>query len=307
VSRPAPPFDPDLRRLATVLPRSAVGPRRLGIMRALQGLQRGRRGVEIVRLGPVSVRLHRPAGGDGGPWPALLWIHGGGFVIGNAVQEDDRCREIARELGAVVAAVDYRVAPEHPFPVPLHDCHDALTWLARLDEVDASRVAIGGASAGGGLAAGLALLARERGEVRPVFQLLVYPMLDDRTATRDCGYERRLRLWNSSSNRFGWRSYLGCEPGSEGVSALAAPARADDLSGLPPAWIGVGSLDLFHDEDVAYADRLQAAGVPCELRVVDGAYHGFDVVHHAAPVSREFHAAQLQALGRALGAAGRVQ
>ena len=265
-------------------------------MRALQGLQRGRRDVEVVRLGPVSVRLHRPASGARGPRPAVLWIHGGGFVIGNAMREDDRCRELARALGAVVAAVDHRLAPEHPFPTPLDDCHDALTWLADQDEVDATRIAIGGNSAGGGLAAGLALLARERGEVRPVFQLLVYPMLDDRTAIRRCEYERDLRLWNSSSNRFGWCSYLGRVPGSDGVSALAAPARAEDLSGLPPAWIGVGSLDLFADEDIAYAQRLQAAGVACELRVVEGAYHGFDVVHHTASISREFHAAQVDAL-----------
>jgi acetyl esterase/lipase len=235
----------------------------------------------------------------------VLWIHAGGFVIGNAIREDDRCRELARALGAVVAAVDYRLAPEHPFPTPLHDCHDALTWLADRDEVDASRIAIGGSSAGGGLAAGLALLARERREVRPIFQLLVYPMLDDRTATRDSEHERDLRLWNSSSNRFGWRSYLGHEPGTDGVSALAAPARAYDLSGLPPAWIGVGSLDLFAGEDIAYAHRLQAAGVACELCVIDGAYHGFDVVHHTAPVSREFHTAQVDALARALGGVGR--
>ena len=179
------------------------------------------------------------------------------------------------------------------------------TWLAGQDEVDATRIAIGGSSAGGGLAAGLALLARERGGVRPVVQLLVYPMLDDRTATRHCEHERDLRLWNSSSNRFGWRSYLGHEPGSDGVSALAAPACADDLSGLPRAWIGVGSLDLFADEDVEYACRLRAAGVACELCVVDGAYHGFDVVHHAAPISREFHDAQVDALARGFGAVGR--
>ena len=258
-----------------------------------------------MRLGPVSVRLHRPANGDGGRRPAVLWIHGGGFVIGNARQEDARCRELARALGAVVAAVDYRLAPEHPFPVPLHDCHDALAWLADRDEVDATRIAIAGSSAGGGLAAGLALLARERGGVRPVFQLLVYPMLDDRTAVRHCEYERDLRLWNSRSNRFGWRSYLGRDPGSDGVSALAAPARTEDLSGLPPAWIGVGSVDLFADEDVEFARRLRAAGVACELCVVDGAYHGFDVVHRTAPISREFHAAQVDALARALGAVGR--
>jgi acetyl esterase/lipase len=301
----AAPFHDDLRRLAPVLPRSAVGPRRLAAMRALQSLQRGRRDVEVVRLGPVSMRVHRPPGGVDGPRPAVLWIHGGGYVMGHAAQEDGRCRELARVLDAVVAAVDHRLAPEHRFPVPLHDCHDALEWLAVQDDVDEARIAIGGTSAGGGLAAALALLARDRDVVHPVFQLLVYPMLDDRSTGRVFAAGRRFRLWNSSANRFGWRSYLGREPGSDGVSGLAAPARAEDLSGLPPAWIGVGTLDLFHDEDVAYARRLRAAGVACELDVVEGAYHGFDVVQSSAAVSRSFHAAQVDAFARALGAVGR--
>lgn len=186
--------------------------------------------------------------------------------------------------------------------MPLHDCHDALSWLARRDDVDETRIAIGGASAGGGLTAALALLARERAEIRPVFQLLTYPMLDDRTTVGPSPHEQRLRLWNTSSNRFGWRSYLGTEPGGHGVSGLAAPARAEDLSGLPPAWLGVGSLDLFADEDTAYAGRLRAAGVPCELLVVDGAFHGFDLVGPNAGVSRSFRAAQVDALARAFAA-----
>ena len=127
----------------------------------------------------------------------MLWIHGGGYVIGSAAQDDAVCRHLAHELGRLVAAVDYRLAPEHPFPVPLHDCHDALVWLANRGDVDADRVAIGGASAGGGLAAALALLARDRAEVRPAFQLLSYPMLDDRTALRTDIDERHFRLWNN--------------------------------------------------------------------------------------------------------------
>jgi acetyl esterase/lipase len=229
-------------------------------------------------------------------------MHGGGYVIGNAAQEDRFCHQIAHGLGAIVAAVDYRLAPEHPFPTPLHDCHDALVWLAGLTEVDRSRIAIGGASAGGGLAAALALLTRERAEVRPMFQLLRYPMLDDRTAARTDVDERDVRLWNIASNRFGWRSYLGAEPGADGIDPLAAVARASDLTDLPPAWIGVGSLDLFQAEDLVYARRLEAAAVPCRVSVVEGAFHGFDVIRPKATVSRCFHAQQVEALRTAFSA-----
>ena len=295
-------FHPDLRLIAALLPRGIVGPRRLPVLRALQQLaqpKRPGRGIEVVRVGSIALRLHRPSPAPASPAPAVLWMHGGGYVLGNAAQDDGICRHLAAALGVLVAAVDYRLAPEHPFPAPLHDCHDALVWLASRDDVDAGRIAIGGASAGGGLAAALALLARERTEVRPVFQLLTYPMLDDRTVVGPSADDRNLRLWNTASNRFGWRSYLGTEPGGTTVSGLAAPARAEDLSGLPPAWIGVGSLDLFAAEDAAYADRLRAAGVPCKLLVVPGAFHGFDLVSANAPVSQSFRAAQVDALARA--------
>lgn len=310
---PGSAFHPDLRRVAPFLPRRAVGPTLLPAVRAVRSLERLRRpgpGIEVVQLGPISVRLHHPPDPAGagrasartGRRPAVLWIHGGGFVIGSAAQDDAVCRHLARELGAFVAAVDYRLAPEHRFPEPLVDCHDALVWLAGRADVDADRVAIGGASAGGGLAAGLALLARERGQVRPVFQLLSYPMLDDRTAACPDGDERHLRLWNNEANRFGWRSYTGLEPGSSAVDPLAAPARHDDLTDLPPAWIGVGTLDLFHDEDLAYAERLRAAGVPCDVLVVDGAFHGFDSIRPGAEITRQFRAAQSRALAGALAA-----
>ncbi len=292
-------FHPDLRRVAAVLPRRAVGPRMLPVVRALRGVERLRRpgpGVAVEALGPISVRVHRPPSRATAPYPAVLWIHGGGYVIGSAAQDDAVCRHLAHELGALVAAVDYRLAPEHPFPVPLHDCHDALVWLANRGDVDADRVAIGGASAGGGLAAALALLARDRAEVRPAFQLLSYPMLDDRTALRTDIDERHFRLWNNAGNRFGWRSYTGQEPGSAGVDPLAAPARVEDLTGLPPAWIGVGDLDLFLDEDLAYADRLREAGVPCTVEVVEGAFHGFDSIRPGAAVTRRFRDAQVDAL-----------
>ncbi len=298
------PFHPELRRAAALVPRHVVGPRSLPALRAGVGLLARRRppGVTIDRAGDVPLRVHRPPGASVDiPGPGVLWMHGGGFVIGAAAQDDDGCAELARRLGAVVVAVDYRLAPEHPHPAPLEDCHDALEWLAAQPDVDASRVAVAGASAGGGLAAGLAITALERGVVSPAFQLLVYPMLDDRTVGLPAAFdERNVRLWDQASNRFGWQSYLGVAPGSPDVPPSAAPARREDLSDLPPAWIGVGTLDLFHREDVAYADRLRSAGVECELVVVPGAFHAFDMAQRAEVV-REFRSSQLAALSAALG------
>ena len=261
----------------------------------------------VERIGPISVRVHRPAPvGSGEALPALLWIHGGGYVIGSPLQDEPFCQMVSRRLGIVVAAVAYRRAPEYKFPIPLEDCHDGLVWLARQPGVDPDRVAIGGASAGGGLAAALALLARDRGLVHPVFQLLSYPMLDDRTVLRTDIDERPFRLWNQKANRFGWMSYLGREPGSSGVSGLAAPARHEDLAGLPPAWIGVGTCDLFHDEDLVYARRLEDAGVTCSLHVVEGAFHGFEGVVPKAGVSRDYQRAEVEALAGSLGVGSAV-
>jgi acetyl esterase/lipase len=295
---PAAPNDdihPDLRLLARIAPRRLVGPRTLPLMRALMPLttRRTPRDVEVLTLGSgVRVRLYRPTG-DVEPGPALLWIHGGGYVIGSAQQDDQLCLRFSRKLGITVVSVDYRLAPEHPYPTPLEDCYSALVWLAGLPAVDGERVAIGGASAGGGLAAALALLARDRGEVAPIFQLLVYPMLDDRSAAAPA--DARHRLWDPTANRFGWTAYLG---GADPVTAV--PGRRDDLSGLAPAWIGVGTHDLFYDEDLAYAQRLQDSGVPCQVETVPGAFHGFDLVLAKASVSQQFFRNQCDALGAAL-------
>jgi acetyl esterase/lipase len=293
---PSTEFHPDLRKVARFAPRALVGPRTLKLVRRLSSaIQRGGSGrdVEALILGSgVGVRLHRPAGVSQ-PGPALLWIHGGGYVIGTAQQDDELCRRFARELGVTVAAVDYRLAPEHPYPAPLEDCYAALTWLAALPAVDPARIAIGGASAGGGLAAALALLARDRGEVTPILQLLAYPMLDDRSGST--AENPNYRLWGPKSNRFGWAAYLGnADP------KIAVPARHEDLSGLPPAWIGVGTHDLFHDEDLAYAARLTAAEVPCHIETVPGAFHGFDLVVPKASVSKAFFASQCASLRSAL-------
>jgi acetyl esterase/lipase len=251
--------------------------------------------VEVLTLSAgVRVRLHRPPNAKG-TGPGLVWIHGGGYVIGSASQDDVACRRFARRLGVTVASVDYRLAPEHPYPASLDDCYTALTWLAGLPAVDPARVAIGGASAGGGLAAALALLARDRGEVDLAAQLLVYPMLDDRSSYGTGPNDAAHRLWSRSSNRWGWKCYLG-----DADPNVAVPARHDDLSGLPPAWIGVGTADLFHEEDLAYADRLRSAGVPCDVEVIDGAFHGFDGIARNAPVSRVFFEKQVAFLERML-------
>jgi acetyl esterase/lipase len=287
-------FHPDLRRVARLLPQELGLPSTLPLLRALSAVQ-GLGALRDVEVQPLpsgaGVRLYRPAH-QYGPGPALLWIHGGGYVLGRAKQDDNLCRRFAKALGATVVSVDYRLAPEHRFPAALDDCYSALTWLAGLPSVDPARVAIGGASAGGGLAAALALRARDDGgAVRPVLQLMVYPMLDNRTMTRSDLQGTRYRVWSQDSNRFGWTSYLaGADP------RIAVPARHEDLAGLPPAWVGVGTRDMFYDEDVAYAERLKAAGVPCHLEIVPGAFHSFDVVRPKAGVSQSFFADQCTSL-----------
>lgn len=258
--------------------------------------------VRASTLGGVRAWVYRPRG-RAGDLPALVWLHGGGFVVGTPLQDAAKCRRIAHEHGIVVVAPFYRLAPDHPAPAALDDAYAVLVTLAEGAStlgVRPDRIAIGGMSAGGGLAAALALRTRDRRGPAPVLQLLVYPMLDDRTAVRTDLDERYVRVWSSASNRFAWRAYLGGEPGSDAVTHEAAPSRAVSLEGLAPAWIGVGTADVFHDEDVAYAARLRTAGVACTLEVVEGAYHGFDEVSPSAPVVRAFHASAERALGAAL-------
>jgi acetyl esterase/lipase len=250
----------------------------------------------------VRVRVYR-ADDQPNKLPALFWIHGGGYVMGDIEYDDRLMMQLVKRIGCVAASVDYRLAPEHPFPAPVEDCYAGLKWLfTNADQlgVEPSRIAIGGASGGGGLAAGLALLVRDRKEVPVVFQLLIYPMIDDRNATPASHTITDARVWNRESNRLGWRAYLGCEGGGADVSPYAAATRATDLSNLPPAYIPVGALDLFVDENIEYAQRLIQAGVPTELHVYPGAFHGFDLFAPSAKVSKQFKADRDNALRRAL-------
>lgn len=234
----------------------------------------------------VTVRVHVPKGLTG-PAPCMYSIHGGGYIIGHRSMDDLRFDRWCPDLGVIGVSVEYRLAPETPYPGPLEDCYAGLRWVfhnAGELGVDRARVGIGGASAGGGLAAALALLARERGEFPLAFQMLAYPMIDDRQITPSSRWE--VPIWAPGSNTFGWRCYLGDLYGADDVPYLAAPARATDLAGLPPALVYVGTLDGFCDEDVDYAQRLYQAGVPTELHVYPGAPHGFDGFTPDAVLSR---------------------
>lgn len=255
----------------------------------------------------VVVRVHRPAGGAGPAAGRLLWVHGGGHVLGDAAQDDWLMAAVVADTGCVAVAVDWRRAPEHPFPAALDDCHDALRWLADPAEVSCDGpLVVAGASSGGGLAAGLALLARDTGEVVVDAQLLVYPMLDDREVTVSSRSVVDPRVWDVAKNRHAWTAYLGGpdrsqRPGGADVSPYAAPARADDLRGLPRTWLATAELDLFCDEDVAYGARLLEAGVSVELHVYPGAVHGFDLFAPASGVARRFVAERTDAFRRLLG------
>lgn len=237
------------------------------------------------------------------PLPALVWIHGGGYVLGSADADDLLVKTMVSEVGCAALSVDYRLAPESPFPAGVEDCYAVLKWAhAQAATLGLNRqlIAIGGSSAGGGLAAALALLARDRAEVRAAFQMLLVPMLDDRTVTMPDPHPWTGEfVWTPGNNHFGWSSLLGLAPGSEGISPYAAPARAQSLAYLPPTYISSGALDLFLEEDMEYARRLMRAGVPTELHIYPGAFHGFSRAA-SAHVAQAFTRDYLSALRRAL-------
>ncbi|MEV7969515.1 alpha/beta hydrolase [Sphaerisporangium sp. NPDC088356] len=250
----------------------------------------------------IRVRLYRPEK-TREPLPCLYWMHGGGMVLGLVEMDDARMAGYVRDVGCAVVSVEYRLAPEHPHPAPVEDCYAGLVWTVKNAEelgIDPERVAVGGASAGGGLAAGTVLLARDRGGPQVAFQLLSSPMLDDRGTTPSSREFAEALAWNRDANVFAWTALLGDAMGTEDVSPYAAPARAAGLSGLPPAYIEVGELEVFRDECADYARRLVQAGVSTEFHMYPGAFHGFDAFVPDAELSRRAAAGRLAALRRAL-------
>jgi acetyl esterase/lipase len=289
-------LDPGLRRAARFVPRGNALHRGYKVQRALMNLMgnAGRlRNVPVAAVNEhVRVRLHRPVSLPDRA-PAMLWIHGGATIMGHAAQDDKFLRKLSHLTGVGVAAVEHRLAPEHPYPIPVEDCYAALRWLAHQPWVDPDRVAVGGASAGGHLAAAVAQRVHDRNEINLAFQMLVYPMLDDRTGAN--GDRRKRIMWTESDNQLAWRWYLnGADP------TEAAPARRENLSGLAPAWIGVGTLDLFYQECLDYGRRLREAGVPVYEEIAQGAFHAFDQIAEKAPISAKFFASQCVHLADAL-------
>jgi triacylglycerol lipase len=243
----------------------------------------------------VRVRWYRPSAGAGfGPLPCLVWLHGGAYIMGTLDENDGRLDRMAAELGCAVVSVDWRLAPEHPYPEGLDDAETV--WRRVRDDpaafgVDPARLAVGGASAGAGLAAALCLRLRQAALPQPGLQLLIYPMLDDRELTpsiRASDDPGHWGLWHLAANRMCWQAYLGPLSGRDDVPPTAAPARAADLSGLAPAFVGVGDVDAFLDENLDYARRLSRAGVPTELHVYPGVIHGGFGAPPATPRTAQF-------------------
>ena len=262
----------------------------------------GRITIESRRAGETEVLIARPAGARG-PLPGVVYLHGGGMIAGDVRSDLPVVLDWAEQVGVVLVSVDYRLAPEHPYPAGVEDCLAALSWTAaHADELGIDgRLVLAGTSAGGGLAAATALLNRDRGGVGLAGLLLVCPMLDDRTVDAPV---RPFQTWSPISNRTGWTALLGAARGGADVPPYAAPARATDLAGLPPAFIDVGTADIFLDEDVAFTRRIWAAGGRADLHVWAGGYHGFDSLVPGAAVSGEARAARIAWLRRLLGAGG---
>ena len=253
-----------------------------------------------------SLRLRLYSSGDPpGLRPCILWIHGGGYILGCPEMDEQLLCRKADELGCLVVAVDYRLAPEHPYPAALDDCDAALGWIldnASALGVDANTLVLGGASAGGGLAAALALRARDQRPGAIAFQCLIYPMLDHRTGTSAPAGAGEYWLWGVEHNCFAWEAYLGPNDLTYGVSPFASPATAKRLKGLPPTYLCIGDQDLFYEEDIDYARRLRDSGVAVELEVVPGAPHGFDKL--PAPLSEQSLQRRFKALSRHFSAQG---
>lgn len=241
----------------------------------------------------VRLREFRPKQPRAAQLPAVLWIQGGGYVMLSPDLDDSWCQELALAHGCAVYSVDWRRSPEHPFPSASEDCYTGLSYIAQHAKelnLDPDRIVIAGASSGGGSAASLALLVRDRREIAVAHQMLIYPMLDDRNDTPSAHQVTDRNVWNRTRNAIAWKAYLGEAYGTDQVSPYAAPSRMEDLSGSIPASILTGELDLFRDENILFAMRLMAAEVTTQLYVYPGAPHGFERIAPAAAISRQFFA-----------------
>lgn len=254
--------------------------------------------------GEIRIRVHRPVGAEG-DLPCLYWMHGGGYVLGVPEQDDERFDRWCTRFGIMGVCVQYRLGPEHPYPAGLEDCYAGLKWVKEHGGeigIDTSRVGIGGPSGGGGMAAALGLLVRDRAEFPIDYQLLIYPMIDDTRTSTTANWT--VPVWDTESNTFGWQSYLGPLFGTDDIPYTAAPSRCEDLSGLPSTYIMVGTLDGFCDEDITYAQRLNQCGVPVELHVYPGAPHGFEGFAPGTAVARQARKDINNWLAAQLGQAG---
>lgn len=318
-----PPFDPELEvalaALAEVAPPMSADTLpaiRAMIAEGIPDLPRpdltagGRvRVADLAATGPegapdVPLLALTPAQGEG-PWPCVYYVHGGGMVVGDRYAGVDMFLETVAAGCAVVVSVEYRLAPEHPDPAPVQDCYAGLRWVAEHASelrVDPERLIVSGTSAGGGLAAGTALLARDRGFPALSHQMLFAPMLDDRMRTPSSHMLDGEGGWDRRANLFGWTALLGDRRGGDGVSAYSAPARAEDLSGLPRTYLDCGSVETFRDEVLDYATRLSQAGVSVDLHMWGGGFHGFDGVAPGSALGRASIAVREEFLRRALGA-----
>lgn len=321
---PPPPFDPELAPLVEALVRlrapDAYRPDNITEMRQPVPGVEAPTDAALSRDGTYRVAERDVPGPDGAPdvsllictpngaptpTPAIYHVHGGGMIVGDNRFGVVEMLALAAPLGMAVVSVEYRLAPETPHPGPVEDCYAGLAWVAAHAEelgIDPEQIVVGGASAGGGLAAAVALLARDRNGPAVLAQLLMCPMLDDRNDSPSARQMRGLGIWDASSNETGWDALLGeGVRGGPDVSPYAAPARATDLAGLPPAYIDVGTAETFRDEDVAYASRIWQAGGEAELHVWPGGFHGFDVVAPDAAISQGAVAARAGWLRRQLG------
>jgi acetyl esterase/lipase len=254
----------------------------------------------------LTLRVHRPPGEQVRSLPCVYWIHGGGMVIGSPRDDDAKCAGLVERLRCVVLAPDYRLAPEHPYPAPVDDCYEGLTWAvnnAAALGIDAARIAIAGQSAGGGLTAAVGLMARDRGVPSLVLQMLLAPMLDDRNETPSCKDLPPLTIWDRPMNERGWQAFLGELAGAPELPVYASPGRVEDLGGLAPTFVDVGGAEIFRDEAIDYVARLVRGGVPTELHLYPGAYHGYDSFAPDAEASRETWNRRWAALQRAFEAA----